>query len=159
MTPDQQDLLQALAYLYLRHGQNRRALTLALLVGRAAPEHVGVLRLLAFAFIANDAPEEALEIIDRLERADFAAGANRMHHLLRARALLHAGRRVEARAVFRQFVDARKRERAGEDGQDDILIDEADRPSVSQAETEYLIAAGNATSAGLDAASDESAPR
>ncbi len=108
MTGEQQDLLQALAYLYLRHGQNRRALTLALLAARSAPDDIGLLRLLAYAFVANDAPDEALEIIERLERSDFAPGADRMRALLKARALLHAGRRVEARAVFRQFVEARR---------------------------------------------------
>lgn len=108
MTPDQQDLLQALAFLYLRHGQNRRALTLILLAARHAPDDVGVLRTLAYAFVANDAPEEALDVIERLEKLDFAGGADEMRRLLKARALLHAGRRVEAKAVFRQFVEIRK---------------------------------------------------
>jgi type III secretion protein Y len=107
MTSDQRDLLQALAYLYLRHGQNQRALTLTLLAARDAPDDVGIMRTLAYAFVANDAPGEALEVIDRLEQMDFAAGADQMHRLLKARALLHAGRRVEAKAVFRQFVDSR----------------------------------------------------
>lgn len=108
MTPDQQDLLKALAFLYLRHGQNRRALTLILLAARHAPDDVGVLRTLAYAFVANDAPDEALDVIERLEKLDFAGGADQMRHLLKARALLHAGRRVEARAVFRQFVEIRR---------------------------------------------------
>ena len=108
MTQDQQDLLQALAFLYLRHGQNRRALTLILLAARNAPEDVGVLRTLAYAFVANDAPEEALDVIERLEKLDFAGGADQVRRLLKARALLHAGRRVEAKAVFRQFVETRK---------------------------------------------------
>ncbi|MEM8948520.1 MAG: hypothetical protein AAGA21_02970 [Pseudomonadota bacterium] len=108
MTPEQQDLLQALAFLYLRHGQNRRALTLILMAARDAPDDVGVLRTLAYAFVANDAPEEALEVIERLETLDFAGDADQMRRLLKARALLHAGRRVEAKAVFRQFVEKRK---------------------------------------------------
>jgi type III secretion protein Y len=113
MTPDQLDLLKALAFLYLRHGQNRRALTLILLSAKHAPEDIGVLRTLAYAFIANDAPEEALEVIERLERLDFAEGADRTRRLLKARALLHAGRRVEARKVFRQFVEQRRMEAGG----------------------------------------------
>lgn len=108
MTPDQLDLLKALAFLYLRHGQNRRALTLILLAAKNASEDVGVLRMLAYAFIANDAPDEALDVIERLERLDFADGADRTRRLLKARALLHAGRRVEARKVFRQFVEQRR---------------------------------------------------
>jgi len=145
MTSEQQDLLQALAYLYLRHGQNRRALTLTLLAARGAPEHVGILRLLAFAFVANDAPEEALETIGRLERIDFAAGANRMHQLLKARALLHAGRRVEARAVFRRFVAARQGDLSpiADGAIDHVVIDDVDRPSLSADENDFLIAAQN----------------
>lgn len=108
MTSEQQDLLQALAFLYLRHGQNRRALTLILMAARDAPDDVGILRTLAYAFVANDAPEEALEVIERLEKLDFADGAEQVRRLLKARALLHAGRRVEAKAVFRQFVEMRK---------------------------------------------------
>ncbi|MEZ5932770.1 MAG: hypothetical protein R3F54_12575 [Alphaproteobacteria bacterium] len=115
MTPDQQDLLQALAFLYLRHGQNRRALTLILLAARHAPDDIGILRTLAYAFVANDAPDEALEVIERLEKLDFAGDADRMRHLLKARALLHAGRRVEAKAVFRQFVELRKARSQGLD--------------------------------------------
>lgn len=108
MTPDQQDLLQALAFLYLRHGQNRRALTLILLAARDAPDDVGILRTLAYAFVANDAPEEALDVIERLEKLDFGSDSERTRRLLKARALLHAGRRVEAKAVFRQFVGMRR---------------------------------------------------
>lgn len=110
MTPDQLDLLKALAFLYLRHGQNRRALTLILLASKHAPEDIGVLRALAYAFIANNAPDEALDVIERLEVLDFADGADRTRRLLKARALLHAGRRVEARKVFRQFVEQRRME-------------------------------------------------
>lgn len=142
MTPDQQDLLQALAFLYLRHGQNRRALTLILLAARNAPDHVGILRTLAYAFLANDAPEEALDVIERLETLDFASGAGQIRRLLKARALLHAGRRVEAKAVFRQFVEARKTEAGGfadvpmDDGiaaapaDGGAVVPPADRPSI-----------------------------
>ncbi|MGI9435283.1 MAG: hypothetical protein ACR2Q4_10725 [Geminicoccaceae bacterium] len=112
MTPEQIDLLHALAFLYLRHGQNRRALSLAMLAARRAPDHVGLMRTLAYAFVANGAADEALETIDRLEQRDFAGGCEQMHRLLKARALLKAGRTSEARMVFRQFVDNRHIEAA-----------------------------------------------
>ncbi len=108
MTSEQKDLLHALAFLYLRHGQNRRALSLIMLAARRAPNDVGLMRTLAYAFIANGAAKEALDVIERLERADKAGGADRMRCLLKARALLHAGRLAEARALFRKFVEARK---------------------------------------------------
>lgn len=133
MTQDQQDLLQALAFLYLRHGQNRRALTLILLAARHAPEDVGVLRTLAYAFVANDAPEEALDVLERLEKLDFAGGADQVRRLLKARALLHAGRRVEAKAVFKQFVETRKMRGGVLAG---IDIDDANLPSDAEAPSE-----------------------
>ncbi len=108
MTSEQKDLLHALAFLYLRHGQNRRALSLIMLAARRVPNDVGLMRTLAYAFIANGAANEALEVIERLERVDRNSGADRMRCLLKARALLHAGRLAEARALFRQFVEARK---------------------------------------------------
>ncbi len=123
MTPEQQDLLQALAFLYLRHGQNRRALTLILMAARHAPDDVGILRTLAYAFVANDAPEEALDVIERLEKLDFAGNADQIRRLLKARALLHAGRRVEAKAVFRQFVEMRKA-KAEAEGEDALVLPE-----------------------------------
>jgi len=107
MTPEQKDLLHALAFLYLRHGQNRRALSLMMLAARRVPNDPGLMRTLAFSFIVNDAAEEALEVIDRLEQIDREPAAGPMHWLLKARALLHAGRPDEAKALFRQFVDAR----------------------------------------------------
>lgn len=131
MTSEQQDLLQALAFLYLRHGQNRRALTLILMASRDAPDDVGILRTLAYAFVANDAPEEALDVIERLEKLDFAGGADQVRRLLKARALLHAGRRVEAKAVFRQFVEMRKTK--GDAGGDDAFAPPESRLAVRDA--------------------------
>ena len=109
MTPEQKDLLHSLSYLYLRHGQNRRALSLIMLAARRMPNDVGLMRTLAYAFVANGAAEEALEVIEQLEQLDLAGGgADQMRQLLKARALLHAGRTAEAKAQFRQFVESRK---------------------------------------------------
>ena len=109
MTSEQKDLLHALTFLYLRHGQNRRALSLIMLAARRVPGDVGLMRTLAYAFIANGAAEEALEVIEKLEQLDITGGsADQMRRLLKARALLHAGRTVEAKALFRQFVETRK---------------------------------------------------
>jgi Flp pilus assembly protein TadD len=108
MTPEQKDLLHSLAYLYLRHGQNRRALSLIMLAARRVPGDVGLMRTLAYAFVANGAAEEALEVIEELEQRDLASGSDQMLKLLKARALLHTGRTFEAKALFRQFVESRK---------------------------------------------------
>lgn len=108
MTSEQKDLLHALTFLYLRHGQNRRALSLIMLAARRLPDDPGLMRTLAFAFIANGAAEEALEVLERLDQIHPARGTEPMRYLMKARALLHAGRIDEAKALFRQFVEARK---------------------------------------------------
>ena len=116
MTPEQKDLLHSLTFLYLRHGQNRRALSLIMVAARRMPNDVGLMRTLAFAFIANGAGDEALEVIQRLEELDLEPSAAPLRQLLKARALLHADRLDEARAMFRQFVEWRK-------GNPDIPVD------------------------------------
>lgn len=104
MTPDQRDLLHALGHLYLRHGQNRRALTLVLLASREAPDDPDILKTLAYAFLANRAPERALAALDRLREV---GPPSAWHLLLESRALLQRGQLDEARRRFRDFVEAR----------------------------------------------------
>ncbi len=108
MTPEQRELLHSLAYLYLRHGQNRRALTLILLATKAAPDQPDLLRTLAYAFLVNDAAPRALEVLDQIERLEPQAAADRRHLLLRCRALLRAGRAPEAKRRFGDYLAARR---------------------------------------------------
>lgn len=98
------DLLHVLGYLYLRCGQNRRALYLMRLADVVTPADEGIKRTLAYACLVNEAPQEALDVI-----AQFDAGGARdaMASLLRGRALLQLGRVAEARAHFQSYVEQR----------------------------------------------------
>ena len=107
-TPDAAaaELLHSLGYLYMRNGQESRALIFLLIAYRIEPDHPGVLRTLAAAFVANGAGERALVAIDRL--AVLEGGMAPAAMLLRARALFVAGRPVEARGCFRDYVELRR---------------------------------------------------
>ncbi|WP_225768948.1 hypothetical protein [Inquilinus sp. Marseille-Q2685] len=104
MTPAPRDTLHRLVYDYLQHGQNRRAPALAVLLaprdGEADP---AALRALAVALLAAGRPAHAIEILDRLDRAEPPAAAR---HLLRSRALHQLGEIEAARRAFRDYLDA-----------------------------------------------------
>lgn len=93
--------LHALGYVYLRQGQPRRASVLLLAAARHRPADPPLLRTLAAALSACGLGERALEVLDHAATLDPAADSSRPCRVLRARALLAAGRREEARAAFR----------------------------------------------------------
>jgi Flp pilus assembly protein TadD len=104
---DQRDLLCALSYVYVACGQHRRALALLRLVERSRPDDVEVIRLLAYAHLANKDGAAALAAIDRLEVLDPDPASEAPRLLLRSHALHLEGQTVEARQRFDQFVFAR----------------------------------------------------
>ncbi|MGK9168734.1 hypothetical protein KXR53_20640 [Inquilinus limosus] len=105
MTPAQRDTLHRLIFDYLRHGQNRRALALALLLAsRGGEADPAALRALSVALLAVGRPGQAIEILDRLDQAEPPAAAR---HLLRSRALHQLGEIDAARRAFRDYLDAR----------------------------------------------------
>jgi type III secretion protein Y len=95
------DLLHCLGFVYLRHGQARRASVLLMLAAQEASERTDVLRTLAAALIAAGFGERACSVLDTIESLDPALAADAMMRLMRARALLLRGRKEEARTVFR----------------------------------------------------------
>jgi type III secretion protein Y len=99
-------LLHALGYLYGRHGQTKRALVLQLIAARLAPNDAGILRSLAYTFLMDGAPDRALAVIERLRAME--DGDHPALDLLKSRALWEAGHEVEARRVFRDFVERRR---------------------------------------------------
>ena len=101
-------LLHALGYLYGCHGQTKRALVLQLIAARLAPHDAGILRSLAYTFLMDGAPDRALAVIDRLRTME--GGDHPALDLLKSRALWEAGNRIEARRVFRDFVERRRQE-------------------------------------------------
>lgn len=106
---DAAQLLHTLGYLNMRSGQPRRALAFLLLAHRIHPHDAGILLTLAAGFIANEAGERALGVVDRLQELE--GGASIAGTLLRARALWLTGSREEARRCFRAYVDMRKESR------------------------------------------------
>ena len=104
---DQRDLLCALSYVYVACGQCRRALALLRLVERARPDDVEVIRLLAYAHLANKDGAAALAAIDRLEALDADPASKAPLLLLRSQALHLEGQTADARLRFDQFVLAR----------------------------------------------------
>lgn len=105
MNTDTAELLHSLGYLYTQHGQSQRGLVLLLIAARIAPNDVGILRTLAYAFIGNGYGERALGVIDRLAALDPENSPTLQ--LLKSRALWAAGDKVEARRCFREYVEAR----------------------------------------------------
>jgi type III secretion protein Y len=101
------DLLHSLAYLHLRHGQNRRALITIQLAVKLAPEDPDIQRTLAYALLVNDAAADALEVLDRQAKMPESPESEAMLQLLRSRALLRAGRVEEARLCFHRYLEAR----------------------------------------------------
>ena len=107
MTDAATELLHSLGHIYGSHGQTKRALVLQLIAARLAPGNPGILRSLAYGFLMDGEPERALAIIDHLaaiEGTDLPA-----FHLLKSRALWAAGRQLEARQAFRDYLERRKR--------------------------------------------------
>lgn len=94
------DLLHCLGYVYLRHGQAKRAAVLLMVAGRAAPERPDLLRTLAAALVEAGMGDRAAGVLDRLAQLDPAGADHPMARLLRARALLLQGRTEQARRVF-----------------------------------------------------------
>jgi type III secretion protein Y len=99
-------LLHALGYLYGSHGQTKRGLALLLIAARLSPHNIGVLRTLAHAFLADGSPHLAMAVIDRLRSMEGAE--HPVNDLLTSHALWAAGREIEARRCFRDFLDRRR---------------------------------------------------
>jgi type III secretion protein Y len=99
-------LLHALGYLYGRHGQTKRALVLQLIAARLAPNDASILRSLAYTFLMDGAPDRALAVIERLRGME--DGDHPALDLLKSRALWEAGHEIEARRLFRDFIERRR---------------------------------------------------
>jgi hypothetical protein len=108
MTPLQQDILCALAWMNLSHGQPRQALRLLGIVRAAAPDNVQALRLLACAYTQCQRGPEALQTLDALMALDEAASRAAPVLLMRSRALKSSRREAEARATFQHYLAARR---------------------------------------------------
>jgi type III secretion protein Y len=102
---DAVQLLHSMGALYLRSGQQKRALIYLLLAIQIDPVDAGLLRSLANAFIATCDGGRALAAIGRLEQLE---GASVPLQLLRSRALWAMGAKDEARRCFREYLNCRR---------------------------------------------------
>jgi type III secretion protein Y len=100
------ELLHALGYLYGEGGESKRALALLAVAVQISPGRIEVLRTLAHTFLIDRDPDRALFVIDRLRK--LADGDNPMLDLLTSHALWSAGRALDARRTFRDFLDRRR---------------------------------------------------
>ena len=100
------ELLWLLGHLYTRHGETRRGIVLLLIAAQLAPDHVGVWRTLAEAFLAGGVPERAISAIKRLRLME-EGGGDPVLDLLMARALWASGQPGEARRFLREFLQKR----------------------------------------------------
>ena len=109
MDADESALAGLLAQLWLRHGAPEKARTLLRGVARLAPpdDDREILKLLAWAEVACGDGRAALDAVERYRVADPFADEASPIELVRARALLLAGRAEEARAAFARFLASR----------------------------------------------------
>jgi type III secretion protein Y len=106
MKAEQRQLLTLLAHVFLRHGQNDKALKLLRAGSRLALDDAEIHKCLAYAELVSGHPGEALEAIGRFAAAGGDDGSASPVQIIRAKALLQLDRRAEARDCFRRFVEA-----------------------------------------------------
>jgi hypothetical protein len=105
LTDQETHLVQLLAYAYLRSARPQKAEVLLSALDAVAPGRQKVLRTLALAQLRSGSPAFALQT---LERVAHAGGADAAFHLLRARALVACGRRIEAAAAMSRCLAQRR---------------------------------------------------
>lgn len=106
MQREQRQLLTLLAYVFLRHGQNEKALKLLRAGGRLSPDDAEIQKTLAYAELVCGRPGDALAAIGRFAAAGGDDSAGSPVQIIRSRALLQLDRQAEARDCFRRFVEA-----------------------------------------------------
>ena len=100
------ELLHVLGHLYAESGESKRALALLAVAVQLAPGHIELLRTLAHTFLIDRDPERALFVIERLRELE--GGDHPTLDLLASHALWSAGRPLDARRSFRDFLDRRR---------------------------------------------------
>ena len=108
LVDDAVHMLHAVGYLYGHHGQTKRAVVLLLIAARLAPDDVGVLRTLAYAFLIDGSPHRAIAVVDQLR--SMREGEHPVLDLLACRALWACGRHNEARLAYRAYVARHRRQ-------------------------------------------------
>ncbi len=108
MTPDERQFLKTAAWLFLRHGQRARALTIVEALSEEDPRDGAVAAALAGLLLDQGDREGAGRAVDILRMADFPPELAHASAVLESRALRILGRGREADERWRRFVAAGK---------------------------------------------------
>ncbi|WP_244547284.1 histidine kinase [Bradyrhizobium sp. Gha] len=103
----ERDLLCVLSYTHLASGQSAKSVALLRLVAHEQSQDIDLLRILAYALISERRGDEALSVLDKLDKLDDEPSSCLPLMLMRSHALRHSGRMTEARAVFKRYVSLR----------------------------------------------------
>ena len=105
MRDEDRQALSLLAFVLLQNDRPEKAVALLDALDAAQPSHPPTLQTLAVAQLRSGKPENALQTIDRLSILDAPLP---LLDLLRAQALVAAGRHSEAEAAMAQFLQKRQ---------------------------------------------------
>ncbi|WP_136417419.1 tetratricopeptide repeat protein [Herbaspirillum sp. ST 5-3] len=98
LSPQCIEALQILSHQYLRQGKADRAEPLLELLSAIEPVNNEIRLALAYAFLCNDRPVEALKTLSALHVARHSIA-----HFLRGRALAQTGKTQDARTEFARY--------------------------------------------------------
>jgi hypothetical protein len=104
MTTDERQFLMTAMWLFMRHGQPLRARTICEALVEDDPRDGTAAVALAELLLDDGEGQSALEA---LRAADVPPGLAHAEAVLETRALRHIGRRVEADARWRRYIEAR----------------------------------------------------
>lgn len=105
MTGEERQFLMTAAWMFARHGQRRRALTVCEALVEDEPRDGAAAAALASMLLEAGDASRALEV---LRRADTPASLEHAHAVLETRALRASGRGAEADSRWSRYIESRK---------------------------------------------------
>lgn len=105
MESDEREFLLTAAWMFARHGQELRALTLCEALHEESPRDGVAAAAVAELLLGERRADEALKA---LREADFPRELRRAEALLEARALMMLGRRADAERRWKRYLESAK---------------------------------------------------
>lgn len=105
MSGEERQFLMTAMWLFMRHGQTRRARTMCEALVEDDPRDGTAIVALAQLLLDEGESARALEL---LRSVDVPPGLEHAQAVLETRALRHSGRRTEADSRWRRYLEARK---------------------------------------------------
>ena len=102
MRSEHKDILSALGFFFLEHGQPDKALVLLEALRTVFPDDPSLAKSVSYAYLQVGRPQDALDAA-----GPTSAGQDGACHLLRGKALWGLGRVAEARACLDQYLATR----------------------------------------------------